>query len=542
MSFEDQLSDLTTPPPSADPVGKVLARAKRDRRRRAWVAVGAVTAVVVAVPLVLSSATTEHRSVPAATVTVPWALRPAGTPSGAFPSESETAGLPSCELGELTVGKAVAAPDGGGVTVPITLTNTGPECALHVDIAQVVIRDESGAVEPLGPNVGTAGVGHVPVRMAHGEKVGSSVNWFSNCGTEAGRWRLRLTYGGAALDGQVAEGSAVPTCEDQVQRQTVYGLADLTVVNDLGQPRDHPQSALESSYTADTSVAIGGVLHVALTVTNPTRGDISLTPCPEFVFSFAKTGRGSFFSASPSWLLNCPQAPDAIAPGQQVVFQIELPVSSALADGGVQPGTWFVSVSVGTTHQDPLPVTVTAASDPTTPASVDCGFPRVPRAGDDWSAPSSTVTTAGLPKQGVIETSKGPLTVAFDDRSPCAVTALLDLGRQGFWDRRPLSEISDGRFPSLTWRTGGEDANGYLLPPEVRLGTTYPAGTVLVYENQGGYSSFSSLQIAYDDLPYPPEFTPIGRITKGLDVVRTAAAAGPRGAKDLTITGVRAGT
>jgi hypothetical protein len=538
MSLDDQLRALTAPPPTADPVGRVLARANRQRRVRASGAAAIVAAVAAAVPLVLQALTPDHRAVPSVTVpVVPWKLALAGDTGSApvlsTPQES------SCTTEQLTLAMGPVTEANQVVGATLTLTNSGADCSMSYRGPAVAITTGAGEVVPALPTLGDLALRVPSTRLLrHGSSATTLLYWGNWCGGDAGQWRIGVTLRSdpEQLSVVAPKGSPSPTCTRPAEKSLV-GAGDVTVLNAFGQPADDPQKGLTQSLTADPSVRLGDVLHLTLHLANDTRGRISLTPCPQLGISF---GRGSEEEAtSPALLLNCGQAPDAIEPGHAIDVQLELPVLASLGgffhpSRGVAPGSWQVHAGIVSFTQPGVTVEVLPEAPVVIPAT--CAYAPVPGAKNALAPPAAIVSD--LPESGTISTTRGDLGIAFEPGSPCAVAALLSLQRQGFWDDVPATRARFGTFKSVVFQH--LPGAGYAFYSELSKGTRYPAGTVLLRGEGGVLSSPDELEITYGDIAYPPEFTVVGHLTSGVDVIAAVGESsdGRAPARALAITGI----
>lgn len=133
-------------------------------------------------------------------------------------------------------------------------------------------------------------------------------------------------------------------------------------------------------------------------------------------------------------------------------------------------------------------------------------------------------------RTATIATDQGDLTLellAAD--APCAVASFASLARQDFYAGTPCHRlVTEGIFvlqcgdPTGTG-TGGP---GYQFDEENLEGATYPRGTVAMAKTAAPGTSGSQFFLVFQDTPLPPEYTPFARITGGLEVLDTVAAAG----------------
>lgn len=134
----------------------------------------------------------------------------------------------------------------------------------------------------------------------------------------------------------------------------------------------------------------------------------------------------------------------------------------------------------------------------------------------------------------VIETSEGNIVVKlYGEESPKAVSNFLILANTGYYNDIKFHRVISG-FMIQTgdpktkddaliaeWGTGGP---GYRFKDE--LGgehTTYPRGT-LAMANSGSNTNGSQFFIMHQDYPLPNNYTIIGEVSEGIDVVDKIAA------------------
>lgn len=160
-----------------------------------------------------------------------------------------------------------------------------------------------------------------------------------------------------------------------------------------------------------------------------------------------------------------------------------------------------------------------------TPQIVDVGVPPAepPRTG----ARTMTITT-----------NFGAVEVAIDlSRTPCTGASMAHLASKKFYDGTKCHRMFEGVLqcgdPSAKgkgWReTDGTGGPSYRfgsenLPTDQR--PAYPAGVVAMANSGSPDSNGSQFFIVYRDVQLNPDYTVLGRVTKGLDVVERATAAG----------------
>lgn len=272
-------------------------------------------------------------------VVVPWADRPQPTPSYMSPSPPP-APAPACRAANLrvAVGTAEAMPD-RGIRFPVEVRNEGDaDCSLD-NWAEGDLLAEDGTKLDQG-STARPGIGLPPQpALEPGHVAVTQGFWSGWCGKDPGRWRVRLRFD-VPVD---AAGPAVPAPACPAERDhAANGFGVYTILNAAGQPVLDPQAAWRVRLDAPSSARMGEVIRYRVTITNPTRGDITFDPCPSYAVSFrhASDGRSEL---SATHELNCPQAPRRVAPGGSVVFeqQARVPRTTEMW-GPMQPGRYFL--------------------------------------------------------------------------------------------------------------------------------------------------------------------------------------------------------
>ncbi|MBF6468926.1 peptidylprolyl isomerase [Nocardia beijingensis] len=136
-------------------------------------------------------------------------------------------------------------------------------------------------------------------------------------------------------------------------------------------------------------------------------------------------------------------------------------------------------------------------------------------------------TNAGY--TATLATNCGAVTIALDAaRAPRTVNSFVFLAGEQYFDHTKCHRITtEGIYvlqcgdPTAT----GMGGPGYQFPDENLAGATYPAGTIAM-ANAGPGTNGSQFFVVYRDAPLPPSYTPFGRVTAGMDVLTSIAAAG----------------
>ena len=129
-----------------------------------------------------------------------------------------------------------------------------------------------------------------------------------------------------------------------------------------------------------------------------------------------------------------------------------------------------------------------------------------------------------------IKTNQGTIVATLDGaKAPHTVNSFNFLAGQGYFSNSPCHRLTtQGIFvlqcgdPTGTG-TGGP---GYTIPDENLAGATYPAGTFAMANTGQPHTGGSQFFICYADTPLPPQYTPFGHVTQGLEVLKAIAANG----------------
>jgi len=131
-----------------------------------------------------------------------------------------------------------------------------------------------------------------------------------------------------------------------------------------------------------------------------------------------------------------------------------------------------------------------------------------------------------------VVTNCGTIVVSLDGQhAPHTVNSFAFLAGKGFFNDTPCHRLTTtGIFvlqcgdPTGTG-TGGP---GYTIPDENLAHASYPAGTVAMANTGQPHTGGSQFFFVYANTSLPPQYTPFGRVTTGLDILRKIAAAGSK--------------
>ncbi|KRV50362.1 peptidylprolyl isomerase [Wenjunlia vitaminophila] len=155
-----------------------------------------------------------------------------------------------------------------------------------------------------------------------------------------------------------------------------------------------------------------------------------------------------------------------------------------------------------------------------------------------------------------LDTSCGEIAMElYPAKAPHTVNSFSFLAGQKYFDHSPCHRlVTDGIYVLQCGDPGGgagPGTPGYTIPdenlddPSVK-GGVYPAGTVAManrYDRttkQGRNTGGSQFFLVYQDSELPPDYTPFGKVTAGMDVLKKIAEAGtqtgmPDGAPNATV-------
>ncbi len=234
--------------------------------------------------------------------------------------------------------------------------------------------------------------------------------------------------------------------------------------------------------------------------------------------------------------------------------QMQAGLGAILALVAVVGGTWFLVVKFG--DEDKKSPDTAAPATPTPSASASPSAPAKPGECAYNKGDGGQVKDVGLPptknvphtgtRAATIKTNSGEIQVALDAaKAPCTTNSFAFLASKKFFDGTQCHRLVDkGIFvlqcgdPSATG-TGGP---GYRFNvenlPAAGGKNPYPAGTLAMANSGSPDSNGSQFFIVFKDgSGLGPDYTPFGKVTKGLDVVTAIAAKGHDGAFDAQAGG-----
>lgn len=213
-------------------------------------------------------------------------------------------------------------------------------------------------------------------------------------------------------------------------------------------------------------------------------------------------------------------------------------------------GTW-AAVSAGGDGQEAGSEDTAAESTPSA-APDPCEQPAEGEPGDQqWKEEPELTVVGSASYTMTLETTCGDIGITLDaENAPRTVSSFAFLAGEGYFDHTRCHRLVDQGIFVLQCGdpTGtGQGGPGYTIPdenlddPAVADGT-YPAGTVAMANtynaqaDEGRDTGGSQFFLVYEDSPLPPDYTPFGEITEGMDVLNKIADAGSREDQEIAAT------
>ncbi|MFE0461085.1 peptidylprolyl isomerase [Kitasatospora sp. NPDC058965] len=146
-----------------------------------------------------------------------------------------------------------------------------------------------------------------------------------------------------------------------------------------------------------------------------------------------------------------------------------------------------------------------------------------------WQTEPAMTIDAKATYTATLDTSCGQVVFTMDAaKAPHTVNSFNFLSGEQYFDHTKCHRLTtQGIYvlqcgdPTAT----GSGSPGYKFQDENLTGATYPAGTVAM-ANSGANTNGSQFFLVYKDTQLPPNYTPFGKITGGLDVLTNIAGGG----------------
>lgn len=146
-----------------------------------------------------------------------------------------------------------------------------------------------------------------------------------------------------------------------------------------------------------------------------------------------------------------------------------------------------------------------------------------------WSSPPPMTIKADKKYEAVIDTSEGKITVGlFNDTAPKTVNSFIFLTKEKFYDNVIFHRVIKDFMIQTGDPTGtGRGGPGYKLEDELKTTRKYEPGIVAMANagpNTVGSQFFICSGPACANLNQKPDYTIIGQVTSGMDVVQKIAS------------------
>ena len=196
----------------------------------------------------------------------------------------------------------------------------------------------------------------------------------------------------------------------------------------------------------------------------------------------------------------------------------------ASACGGSSNGAANDNPLVGSTPSSQV------SSSASVPGGADCGpKPTKPAQAEHYQA-EPKVTVAPTTYTATVVTNCGTIVASLDAaKAPHTVNSFAFLSAHHFFDNTPCHRLTTAGIYVLQCGdpTGtGSGGPGYTIPDENLKGATYPAGTLAMANTGQPHTGGSQFFFCYADTQLPPQYTPFGHVTQGLDVLQGIAKNG----------------
>lgn len=163
------------------------------------------------------------------------------------------------------------------------------------------------------------------------------------------------------------------------------------------------------------------------------------------------------------------------------------------------------------------------------PAAAGCGFTKAVPFDRFKGLPDFTAKRAARPYVARLHTTQGLIVIrALTAQAPCTTFSFRFLAQRGYFNGTHCHRLTtQGIFvlqcgdPTGT----GSGGPGYRFNDENLAGATYPAGTVAM-ANAGPNTNGSQFFIVWKNTTLAPDYTPFGKVIRGMGVLKKIAAAG----------------
>ncbi|MFI7637129.1 peptidylprolyl isomerase [Nonomuraea sp. NPDC049400] len=156
----------------------------------------------------------------------------------------------------------------------------------------------------------------------------------------------------------------------------------------------------------------------------------------------------------------------------------------------------------------------------------------------DVGMPPAKVNTTPATKTMTFKTNLGDIVVELNNaKAPCTTNSLEFLAKKKYYDGSKCHRLGSDKFPMLQCgdpaakadgksQQDGSGGPGYVMAEENLQGAQYKRGVMAMAKTQAPGSTGSQFFLVYGDIGLTPDYTPVGTITKGLDILDKVNKAG----------------
>jgi peptidyl-prolyl cis-trans isomerase B (cyclophilin B) len=221
-------------------------------------------------------------------------------------------------------------------------------------------------------------------------------------------------------------------------------------------------------------------------------------------------------------------------------------VAVVVVVGGVIAATTLLGGSdttATTAAASPAPSASPAASDAGAqpaafdPASGTCGYVADTAGGPSKDVGMPPAKVDATPNKMTLKTNRGDIVIQVSaEKTPCTVNSFAFLAKKKYFDGSKCHRLGSAQFPMLQCgdplakadgksQTDGQGGPGYRFVNENLEGAKYTRGVVAM-ANSGADTNGSQFFIVFGDTQLPPNYTPFGTVTKGLEIIDKVNKAG----------------
>ncbi|GAA3103638.1 peptidylprolyl isomerase [Streptosporangium carneum] len=198
--------------------------------------------------------------------------------------------------------------------------------------------------------------------------------------------------------------------------------------------------------------------------------------------------------------------------------------------GGNDPSSATVTPTAQDAQATPSQTSTEAQPAAFDPAAGTCGYVADASGGPakNVGLPPAKVDTT--PKTMTLKTNQGDIVIAVSaEKTPCTVNSFAFLAKKKYFNGSKCHRLGSDQFPMLQCgdplakadgksQTDGQGGPGYRFVNENLKDAKYTRGVVAM-ANSGPDTNGSQFFLVYGDAQLPPDYTPFGTVTKGLEIL-----------------------